>query len=261
MGARKPLSAIVAEKLADGIGSGALAPGAQLPTEAELCAEHQVSRTVVREAIARLRSEGLVVPQQGRGVFVSETPARRGFTIPPDMLKTLPETVALLELRLSVETESAGLCAERRSDEQAGAIRALMEQVDARREDPASVEIHYDYDFHLSIAQASGNAFMHGFLQYLRPMIVPRYQLGYVVSSRQKEAYYRKIHDEHVRIVDAIERRDAEGARRAMRRHLTNSLSRLRALAENSGVDAARSEQTANAAALFESMRVKSIPQ
>ena len=58
-----------------------------------------------------------------------------------------------------------------------------MEQVDARHDDPNAVQIHYDYDFHLAIAKATGNEFIHGFLIYLRPMIVPRYQLGYVVAS------------------------------------------------------------------------------
>ncbi|TIW14652.1 MAG: FadR family transcriptional regulator, partial [Mesorhizobium sp.] len=100
----------------------------QLPTEAELCAEYDVSRTVVREAVARLRSEGMVVPQQGRGMFVSETPAPRNFSIPDEALRTLPETIALLELRLSVEVESAGLCAERRTDKEARDIRAMMDE-------------------------------------------------------------------------------------------------------------------------------------
>ncbi|RUY20077.1 GntR family transcriptional regulator, partial [Mesorhizobium sp. M7A.F.Ca.CA.004.12.1.1] len=91
---RKPLSTVVAESLSEKIRSGQLLPGAQLPTEAELCAEYDVSRTVVREAVARLRSEGLVVPQQGRGMFVSETPAPRNFSIPDEALRTLPETIA-----------------------------------------------------------------------------------------------------------------------------------------------------------------------
>ncbi|TIT91485.1 MAG: FadR family transcriptional regulator, partial [Mesorhizobium sp.] len=130
---RKPLSTVVAESLAEKIRSGRLQPGAQLPTEAELCAEYDVSRTVVREAVARLRSEGMVVPQQGRGMFVSETPVPRNFSIPDEALRTLPETIALLELRLSVEVESAGLCAERRTDKEARDIRAMMEQVDAQQ--------------------------------------------------------------------------------------------------------------------------------
>jgi GntR family transcriptional repressor for pyruvate dehydrogenase complex len=78
-------------------------------------------------------------------------------------LKTLPETISLLELRLSVEVEAAGLCAERRTDEEAVGIRTLMENVDARQDDPSMVQIHYDYDFHLAIAHATRNELIHGF--------------------------------------------------------------------------------------------------
>ncbi|WP_029356628.1 FadR/GntR family transcriptional regulator [Bosea sp. 117] len=248
---RKPLSAMVAESLSEKIRSGGLQPGAQLPTEAELCAEYDVSRTVVREAIARLRSEGVVVPQQGRGMFVSEAPAPHNFSIPEEALRTLPETISLLELRLSVEVEAAGLCAERRTSAEASSIRALMEQVDARHEDPDAVQIHYDYDFHLAIAKAARNEFMYGFLTYLRPIIVPRFQLGHIVAAEFKETYYARIHDEHRQIVTAIEKQDARAARRAMRGHLTNSLARVRALALASGIDAAGGDQKATAASLF----------
>ncbi|WP_189510128.1 MULTISPECIES: FadR/GntR family transcriptional regulator [unclassified Mesorhizobium] len=252
---RKPLSTLVAESLAEKIRSGQLQPGAQLPTEAELCAEYDVSRTVVREAVARLRSEGMVVPQQGRGMFVSQTPAPRNFSIPDETLRTLPETIALLELRLSVEVESAGLCAERRTDKDAGDIRAMMEQVDAQQADPAAVQIHYDYDFHLAIAKAARNEFIHGFLSYLGPIIVPRFQLGYVVEPALKDSYYARIHNEHKAIVDAIERQDGRAARQAMRKHLHNSLGRVRALARASGVEATDAEQKAAAASLFTDMK------
>jgi GntR family transcriptional repressor for pyruvate dehydrogenase complex len=252
---RKPLSTLVAESLAEKIRSGQLQPGAQLPTEAELCAEYDVSRTVVREAAARLRSEGMVVPQQGRGMFVSDTPVPRNFSIPDEALRTLPETIALLELRLSVEVESAGLCAERRTDGQASDIRAMMDDIDAQQADPAAVQIHYDYDFHLAIAKAAHNEFIHGFLSYLGPMIVPRFQLGYVVEPALKDSYYARIHREHEAIVDAIERQDGRAARQAMRKHLQNSLGRVRALAKASGVEATDAEQKASAASLFTRMK------
>ena len=239
MAKRKPLSTIVAESLSEQIASGALAPGAQLPTEAELCAEYGVSRTVIREAVARLRSDGLVIPQQGRGVFVSEAPRPQSFLIPEDALQTLPETIALLELRLSVEVEAAGLCAERRSAAEAREIRALMEQVDAQHADPAAVHIHYDYDFHVKIAQAARNDFMLAFLEYLRPLIVPRFQLGHLVAPARKEDYYSRIHGEHEQIVVAIERGDAQAARESMRAHLLNSLERMRAFAATAKMDGA----------------------
>ncbi|CAM5761565.1 GntR family transcriptional regulator [Labrys miyagiensis] len=247
---RKPLSTIVADSLVEKIRAGQLLPGAQLPTEAELCAEYEVSRTVVREAVARLRSEGLVVPHQGRGIFVGDLPASRNFSIPDEALKTLPETIALLELRLSVEVEAAGLCAERCTAAEAAEIRALMEQFDAQQEDPAAINIHYDYDFHLAIAKAARNEFMHAFLAYLKPKIVPRYQLGYVVAASLKDRYYARIHREHNAVVEAIERGDGRAARQAMRKHLHASLERVRELAASSGI-AGKDETGEGAAALL----------
>ena len=248
---RKPLSTVVAESLLEKIRSGGLQPGVQLPTEAELCAEYDVSRTVVREAVARLRSDGIVVPHQGRGMFVSENLAPRNFTIPEEAIKTLPETISLLELRLSVEVESAGLCAERRTESEGARIRALMEQVDAMQTDPAAVNMHYDYDFHLAIAQAARNEFIHSFLNYLRPMIVPRYQLGYVVAQAVKGSYYARIHKEHESIVEAIEQQNAKAARQNMRKHLFNSLERVRSLAAQSGVEGSEADQKAAAQSMF----------
>ena len=251
MAKRKPLSTQVWESLSERIASGALKPGAQLPTEAELCAEYEVSRTVVREAIARLRSAGLVIPQQGRGMFVSEAPAQQGFLISAEDLQTLAETIALLELRLSVEVEAAGLCAERRSDAEAREIAALMEEIDSAHADPSVVLIHYDYDFHLRIARAARNAFMLAFLEYLRPLIVPRFQLGQIVTADLKDGYYARIHDEHQRIVAAISAGNPVAARDAMRRHLANSLERMKALGAAAGISADRSPNVEAARALF----------
>ncbi|MFD2249155.1 DNA-binding FadR family transcriptional regulator [Pseudochelatococcus lubricantis] len=253
---RKPLSTMVADSLSEKVRSGALAPGAQLATEAELGAEYNVSRTVVREAIARLRSAGLVIPRQGKGIFVSEAPHQQGFMIPAEALATLPETIALLELRLSVEVESAGLCAQRRTDEEARAIRSLMEQVDALHEDPEQVQIHYDYDFHLKIAECTRNEFIFGFLDYLRPIIAPRFRLGHIVASEYKEAYYARIHAEHDSIVAAIERRDAPAAREAMRQHLQNSLERVRALALATGINADDATQPQASGTLFAGLKI-----
>ncbi|MFV0385821.1 FadR/GntR family transcriptional regulator [Paracoccus sp. (in: a-proteobacteria)] len=251
MARRKPLSTLVWESLSEKIASGALQPGAQLPTEAELCTEYEVSRTVIREAIARLRSAGQVIPQQGRGMFVSEAPAQPGFLISEEALQTLAETIALLELRLSVEVEAAGLCAERRSDAEAADIAALMEQTDSAHADPSAVLVHYDYDFHLSIARAARNEFMLAFLEYLRPLIVPRYLLGHIVTTDLKDSYYTRIHDEHLQIVTAIGAGNASAAREAMRRHLVNSLERMKAFGAAVGISSGRLPDAAAARALF----------
>lgn len=232
---RKSLSTVVFEGLLDQIRSGKLGPGAQLPTEADLCESFEVSRTVVREAIARLRSEGLVIPRQGKGVFVSEAPLS-SFSIPDQDLNALPQMLALLELRLGVEVESAGLCAQRCTAEEARAIRAEMEQVDAAHPDPQATRVHYDHDFHLLIARGAHNPQIIDFLGYLGTLIGPRLQLGYILLPALKDDYFNRIHDEHLAIVEAIERRNPDQARAAMRSHLSNSLERLRALARATGM-------------------------
>lgn len=231
---RKSLSTLVFEDLLQQIRGGQLGPGAQLPTEAELCQGFEVSRTVVREAVARLRSEGLVVPRQGKGVFVSEAPPG-SFSIPDQDLAALPQTIALLELRLGVEVESAGLCAERCSDAEAAAILAEMERVDATHPDPALTRVHYDHDFHLLIARGSHNPQIVDFLNYIGQQIAPRLRLGHVILPAVKDDYFDRIHAEHRAIVEAIRRRTPDQARAAMRTHLTNSLERLRALARATG--------------------------
>lgn len=233
---RKSLSTVVFEGLLARIRQGDLEPGAQLPTEAELCDAFEVSRTVVREAVARLRAEGLVIPRQGKGVFVSEAPPGT-FSIPGQDVDALPHTIALLELRMGVEVEAAGLCALRRTEAEAREIRAEMERVDAARADPQLTRVHYDQDLHQLIARGTHNPQIAEFQHYLARQIAPRLQLSYILLPSRKDEYYDRMHAEHEAIVGMIEEQDAKGARCAMRTHLANSLERLRALARAAGVD------------------------
>lgn len=227
---RKTLTTIVAEALSKKVLDGTLKPGEQIPTETELCEQFEVSRTVVREAVAQLRSDGLLISHQGRGMFVSKYPFSSRFELNSDALNTLSETIATLELRLAIEVESAGLCAERRSDDDAKNIRRVMEEVDARQSDPDIVEVHYDFEFHLAISEGTQNPYFHRFLKFLEPTFTRRFQLSTLVSQKFKEQYYDVIHQEHDAIVVAIENRNPEAAREAMRDHLLRSLERLRAL-------------------------------
>ena len=236
MAKRKSLSTLMAEDMTRKIMDGTLEPGSRLPTEAELCEQYEVSRTVVREAVARMRSDGLLESHQGRGMFVSERMPAQKFEIDETSLTSLPETISLLELRLSVEVEAAALCAQRRTDAEACEIRQLMERVDSHQSDPATVEIHYDFSFHLRIAQATKNPFFLSFLTFLEPIIVPRYRLSTLVTKSLQDSYYDQIHAEHEAIVVAIENKDPVKARQAMRAHLLSSLDRMRALSHAAGV-------------------------
>src|SRR5437879_5351786 len=124
------LSRRLFEQLATEIRSGRLAPGARLPTEEALTRAARVSRTVVREAVAALRAEGLVITRQGVGAFVSAEPQRAPFRIEPERLQSLDEILNVMELRLGVEIESAGLAAERATKADVRGINAALDAME-----------------------------------------------------------------------------------------------------------------------------------
>jgi GntR family transcriptional repressor for pyruvate dehydrogenase complex len=234
--AERKLSRRLFEQLAEEIKSGRFAPGERLPTEQALTRAARVSRTVVREAVAALRAEGLVVTRQGVGAFVSAEPQRAPFRIEPERLKSLDDILGVMELRLGVEIESAGLAAERASRAQ---IRAILNALNAIEEASAAGRsaVDEDLEFHRAIAEATGNPEFPRFLQFIGRHLIPRRIVsGLPERMGGERAYLALIQEEHRRIFQAIESRDAKAAREAMRRHLTRSLERYRKL----GADEAR---------------------
>jgi GntR family transcriptional regulator, transcriptional repressor for pyruvate dehydrogenase complex len=231
LAAERKLSRRLFEQLAEQIKSGRFAPGARLPTEQALTRAARVSRTVVREAVAALRAEGLVVTRQGVGAFVSADPQRAPFRIEPERMQTLDDILNVMELRLGVEIESAGLAAERASRGQVKAIGTALEAIEHAAEGGRSA-VDEDLEFHSAIAHATGNAEFPRFLQFIGRHLIPRRTVsGLPERMGGERAYLALIQEEHRRIYQAIESRDAKGAREAMRRHLTRSLERYRKLA------------------------------
>ena len=208
------------------IRSGELAPGARLPTQKEIADTEKVSRTVVREAVARLGAQGLTVSRQGSGVFVADTAQYRAFQITPEELNELADVIKLLEIRLGVETEMAGLAAARRTTADIGAIQdALQDMVELEADPVAAAKA--DRAFHLAIARATQNDYYVRFAEFLGLRLVPPRNL-YLRNQPQSAqvAYSAKVHAEHQAIVDAIVRMDTERAREAARHHMQESLTR-----------------------------------
>jgi len=229
--AERRLSRRLFEQLAEQIKSGRFAPGARLPTEQALTRAARVSRTVVREAVAALRAEGLVITRQGVGAFVSAEPQRAPFRIEPERMQTLADVLNVMELRLGVEIESAGLAAERASRAQVRAVGAALEAIE-RAADAGRSAVDEDLAFHRAIAEATGNAEFARFLQFIGRHLIPRRTVsGLPERMGGERAYLALIQEEHRRIYQAIEQHDAKAAREAMRRHLTRSLERYRKLA------------------------------
>ena len=232
---RASLVETVAEKLRSEIIEGPLAPGDKLASEAELTKQHGVSRTVVREAIASLRADGLVEPRQGSGVFVLSTRPASSPYLRPVEKERISKIVEMLELRVAVEIEAAALAAARRSPAQEHAIWEALQEIDhciaaGRTTSPA------DFAFHIAIADATNNPRFREFLEVIGENVIPRTSLAAALGGgdgtreRTTSDYLRRIQSEHRAIADAISARDAETARDAMRTHLQSSAERYRAL-------------------------------
>jgi len=228
---QRKLSRGLVEQLAEQIKSGRLAAGARLPTEEELSRAARVSRTVVREAVAALRADGLVVTRQGVGAFVSAAPQQAPFRIDAERMHNLVEILHVMELRLCVEVESAGLAAERATRPQVRAIGAALEAMD-RATAQGRAAVDEDLELHRTIAEGTGNPQFPRFLQFIGRHLIPRYIVSGMPSTMGgQRAYLELLQVEHRRIVAAIRNHDPKGAREAMRRHLTRSLERYRKLA------------------------------
>jgi len=224
----------VLSRLSADIRGGRLAPGARLPTEQALTATMRVSRTVVREAVAALRADGLVVTRRGSGAYVADNPTASPFRIAPPQLGRLSGVLDVMELRLAVEVEAAGFAAERAGRRQVAAVRTALRNID-RALKSGQGAVAEDFAFHRAIAEATGNAQFPRFLAFLGSHVIPRQSVRLSVDTpAERRAYLERIQREHVRIVAGIAAADPAEARRAMRDHLTRSLERYRKLAEGS---------------------------
>jgi DNA-binding FadR family transcriptional regulator len=234
---RRPRS--LALELVDSIGerirAGRLRPGERLPSEAAIMSGFGVSRTVVREALSKLQASGLVRTRHGVGTFVVGPADSANFRIDPEQLATVRDVIAVLELRIGLETEAAGLAATRRSDEDLSALRAALDDF-GRAIEAEDDAVAPDFRFHHHIARATHNPHFEQLMSYLGTMIIPRVRVDTArAAHEQRRDYLRRVNGEHESIFSAIANRDADAARAAMRTHLSNSRERLRRSADAQG--------------------------
>jgi GntR family transcriptional regulator, transcriptional repressor for pyruvate dehydrogenase complex len=229
---QRNLTVELVERIAGAIRGGELAPGARLPTEQELMAAFGVSRTVVREAVAALRADGLVTTRQGSGAFVAADASRVPFRIDPEGLSSIADVLEIMELRLAIEVEAAALAAERITPGRLAPIRRALRAIDGALRG-GSGAVNEDFAFHRAIAEASGNTRIAELLALLGHHVIPRQSVRISVSTpAEQQRYLRRIQEEHSRIFKAIADGDASEARKAMRAHLSRSLGRYRGIAE-----------------------------
>lgn len=208
------------------ITEGEFKPGDRLPSEARLTEGFGVSRTVVREAIAALRSDGLVEPRQGAGVFVLPPP-------PPDDLAfqnvdpaRVSSLIEMLELRTAVEGDAAGFAALRHSPAQEEAMIDAFQRFRqlALAGKPTS---DADFAFHMAVAKAANNPRFAEFLRLTGTALIPRSAVGGSDPATPPD-YARRLIEEHEAILTEIQNGHEDAARAAMRAHLRNSQARYR---------------------------------
>ena len=221
----KTLVVQLRDTLRAAIERGDYAPGDRLPSEAQLTRAHNVSRTVVREAIAALRADGLAEPRQGAGVFVTAPPALPFQNLDVARVSSMIE---MLELRTALESDAAALAALRRSAQQDEAISLAytrFQSLAAQGEPTAEA----DLAFHLAVAEATNNPRFVEFLHMIGLALIPRRSVKSIEPPLPAD-YLRLIDAEHRAIATAISDGDADAARAAMRHHLTGSQTRYRAM-------------------------------
>lgn len=221
----------VAQTLSDRIRDGELPIGTQLPSEQMIAEQYGVSRTVVREAIARLRSDGLIEGSQGRRALVRQAVPTR---LPSESSLPIPRTVEALlgfiEVRRGIEGEMAALAASRRtvdSIRHLGKALSAVEQA-ARNGENGVVE---DLNFHLAIGEGTGNPYWSHFVGLFAEGIKAAIRLTRANEARV-ESFVRAVTDEHRQIFEAIAAGDAERARAAATAHLSNAATRILAADE-----------------------------
>jgi DNA-binding FadR family transcriptional regulator len=214
---KEKLSDRLYDQLLGQIASGTLRQGDKLPSENELCQLFSVSRPVVRQALVRLKADGLVATRKGLGTIVQSSPPEglTRFSQPGDVAHML----RCLELRLALEGQAAGLAASRHSTAQ---LRGIKKALDRMEQEAAATGISAaaDFAFHSAVAAASGNTLIEQVLESLDQSIQRGMVIALVLTSERSRERSQRVLDEHRAIYEAIQRGDGQAAELAMRYHL-----------------------------------------
>jgi GntR family transcriptional repressor for pyruvate dehydrogenase complex len=220
------LGSRVAEMLLNKIRVEDLAPGARLPSEQTMAQHFGVSRTVVREAIALLKAEGLLETRKGSGAFVRNPEVAQALRSDRLTEQSIQSLLNVIEVRRGMEAEIAALAAIRRSPGQLAdieyALRHIEEAVAAGRDG-----VEEDARFHQCIAEATGNPYWVRFIEMFAQPIRSAVKVTRANEAR-REDFTRQVQAEHEKLVNAIAAGDPELARIAAKEHMEHAAQRVR---------------------------------
>lgn len=211
----------IAGIIRDEIQKGTFKPGGEFPSEMQFTKEFGVSRSVIREALSRLKNDGLLETRQGKGASVIDKHMRHSFRV--ESLKDISKTkfIQLMELRIIVESETASLAALRRTDPHIQRLKtclSLMDEAILNGTDGTTA----DLEFHKELAKITGNFYLIEFILFLNGRLKEIIKI-----SREQAAIMQGMSEvvqkEHIAIFDAVADGDSAKARNAMIQHITNT--------------------------------------
>ncbi|KIH80641.1 FadR/GntR family transcriptional regulator [Pseudomonas batumici] len=214
------VSAIRAE-----IDAGRLAAESRLPTEQQLAEQLNVSRSVVREAIAQLKADGVLIARRGLGSYISQTPTGTVFRFPRSEGRKA-DLAQMFEMRLWIETQAASIAAQRRDEADLQRMReALQEMHDKRTDFDAAAAA--DVAFHRAIAEASKNDYFVAFHDFLRGQLAEARRTAWENSATRSVGGSADAGREHQALYQAIAESNRQAAAACAEAHLRASAKRL----------------------------------
>lgn len=214
----------VYDRLLQDIIDGIYPTSSRLPSEERLSKICGVSRPVLREALARLREDGIVSTRQGSGNYVARRPERSVGSIVP--LGSISDIQRCYEFRIDLEPLCAGWAALRRTEDQVAELARAIDRFNEtfQAQEPGA---EADLEIHMVIARSTGNPFHTSAMEMMARQIAFGMHLSRSLTLRAATNRNALVEQEHQAIFDAIKTQDAEAARQAMSRHLINARDRM----------------------------------
>jgi DNA-binding FadR family transcriptional regulator len=204
---------------------GEFKEGDRLMTEHALAERFATSRPTVREALARLRADGIIVTRRGSGTTVGRRPDPNVRRFAP--LETLSDIRRCYEFRIVTEAGAAELAASKADEDDISAIQDAWDRLERVVEAQQGIGAKDDFAFHLAVARASKNQFFITALSFIEEQVVFSMNLSRNLSLVKTLERQRLVQREHLDVLDAIRARDSARAADAMKTHLENALDRM----------------------------------
>jgi len=223
---RPKLSDILEAELLKEIRDGRFGSNGRLPSENDLCRRFGVSRPIVRSALKRLRDNGLIHSRRGAGSFVKTSEPYPQNGEGSHLLRSIADVRKFYEYRFAVESEIAAAAANVGDDEAIENIGRRLQFIQGAI-DSGLIGVDQDYQFHLSIAHATGNQFFENAMQLVEMHMGFVIDLARSFTISASREYVGMVQQEHAAIYQAIAKHDPDAARKAMQDHIAAARDRV----------------------------------